>query len=128
MGGVLASRLGRRPLRPRRYLADVGAERVARRAFVDVPQVADENNGPAGERANRVKFLLRDWDSKFTAAWIPGAAATSVRGTSGQPRTVTQKVRVSFGSPAPLDSRSVERRPGSAPFRTRSPTAPHHRG
>lgn len=34
-----------------------------------MPQVADENNGPGGERANRVKFLLRDWDSKFTAAW-----------------------------------------------------------
>lgn len=42
---------------------------MARGAFVDVRQVAEENDGPGGERANRVKFLLRDWDSKFIAAW-----------------------------------------------------------
>ena len=68
-GDGVAGRLGRRRLRPGRYLAVVRAERVARGAFVDVRQVADENDGPGGERANRVKFLLRDWDSKFIAAW-----------------------------------------------------------
>jgi len=75
------------------------------------------------------KWQVRDHEGVWRGTrGFPGATVTSVLGTSGQPRTVTQKVQVSFGSPAPLDSRSIERRPGSAPFRTRSPTAPHRRG
>ena len=35
----------RRRLRPRRYLADVGAERVVQGAFVNVREVADQHNG-----------------------------------------------------------------------------------
>src|SRR6266851_5110700 len=44
--GVLSDRGERLRFRPRRYLADAGAERVVQGAFVDVRQVADENNGP----------------------------------------------------------------------------------
>ena len=43
--GVRAGWPRQRRLRPRRYLADVGAERVVQGAFVNVREVADQHNG-----------------------------------------------------------------------------------
>jgi len=51
--GVLPGRFGRRALRLGRYLADGGAERVVQGAFVDVRQVADQNDDPGGSRGCR---------------------------------------------------------------------------